>query len=70
MSKWNQTFRAVGVSYVEQGEVEFVMTRFYEAGERLKQALLHKQKGGDIPQEYIDVLVADWDSLRTRHKLD
>ena len=67
MSNWNHTFRAVGRSYVEQGEVEFVMTRFYEAGERLKQALQHKQSGGDVPQEYIDLLVADWDALRKRH---
>ena len=67
MSKWNHIFRAVGRSYVEQGEVEFVMTRFYEAGERLKEALKHKQGGGDVPQEYIDRLVADWNSLKAWH---
>lgn len=69
MSRWNHTIRAGCQTYIEQGEAEFVMTRLYEAGERLNQVLKQKLDGGEVPQEYLELIVKDWEALRSRHKL-
>lgn len=65
--RWSHTFKGGHYEYIEKGEVEFAVTQLAEMGERLNEALAHARAGGEIPEEYLDRLQAEWRRLAARH---